>query len=105
MTKMLHILRHNSTLPLPKSVDQVSQNDLHTQLASQSTLDANLSGALGDFGGEHRDVKDNAGYYTCMICVSDLPLTYDPGRFFILYPGVFVALTIVAMKHFSGFRV
>lgn len=40
---MLHILRHNSTLPLPKSVDQVSQNDLHTQLASQSTLDAGIS--------------------------------------------------------------
>jgi hypothetical protein len=36
---------------------------------------------------------EDAGYkYTCIICVSDAPSTYDPCRFFILYPGVFVTL-------------
>ena len=60
---------------------------------------------MGDFGAEHRDVKDNAEYYTCMISVLDLPADFDPGNFFILYPGVFVTLTNFATMHFSGLRV
>ena len=39
-----------------------------------------------------------------MISVSDLPEGYDPGRFFILYPGVF-ALNNFTTLHFSGLRV
>lgn len=40
-----------------------------------------------------------------MISISDLPPTYDPGRFFILYPGVFINLVNFATLHFSGLRV
>ena len=48
--------------------------------------------AMGLFGGEHRNVKDNAGYFTHMVTISDLPEGYDPGCFFILFPGVFISL-------------
>jgi hypothetical protein len=59
---------------------------------------------MGQFGGEHQDNKDNAGYYTHIVAVSDLPESYDPGRFFILYPGVFVTLENFASLDFSGLR-
>jgi hypothetical protein len=64
-----------------------------------------LGEALGDFGCEHRDKKHNPVYYTCMKSISDLPPGYDPGRFFILYPGVFVTLHNFTTMHFSGLRV
>ena len=32
---------------------------------------------MGDFGGEHRDRKDNPAYTTHMIAMSDLPPDYD----------------------------
>jgi len=59
---------------------------------------------MGDFGGEHSDIGDNAAYYTHMTAVSDLPDDYDPGRFFILYPGVFITLSNFACINFSGLR-
>jgi len=40
-----------------------------------------------------------------MISVLDIPGDYDPGQFFILYPGVFVTLVNFAMIHFSGLHV
>jgi hypothetical protein len=39
-----------------------------------------------------------------MISISDLPPTYDPGRFFILYPGLYITLANFATMHFSGLR-
>jgi len=59
---------------------------------------------MGLFGGEHRDTKDNPGYFTNMIALSDLPDSYDPGCFFILYPGVFIKLDNFATVNFSGLR-
>ena len=60
--------------------------------------------AMGHFGGEHQDTKDNAGYFTHMVVISDLPESYDPGHFFILLPGVFISLENFASLDFSGLR-
>lgn len=59
---------------------------------------------MGDFGGEHRDSKDSPGHYTNMIAISDLPDGFDPGRFFILVPGIFFTLENFASLTFSGLR-
>lgn len=39
-----------------------------------------------------------------MICASDLPPGYDPGHFFILYPGVFYEQGDFVSFCFSGLR-
>ena len=65
-------------------------------------IGATLKDSMGDFGAEHRDKKDNPAYVTHMIAVSDLPDDYDPGRFFILYPGIFVSLNNYKSINFSG---
>jgi len=59
---------------------------------------------MGEFGGEHRDELDSVGHYTTMTSLSRLPASYDPGRFFILYPGVYVTLNDYATVSFSGLR-
>lgn len=59
---------------------------------------------MGDFGVEHGDSGDNASYFSHMSALSDLPDGYDPGRFFILYPGVFITLSNFASITFSGLR-
>jgi len=59
---------------------------------------------MGTFGGPHRDTKDNAGYFTHMMAMSDLPSGYDSGRFFILFPGIFVSLDEFVCINFSGLR-
>lgn len=38
------------------------------------------------------------------MAISDLPESYDPGCFFILYPGVFIALENFASLDFCGLR-
>lgn len=63
-----------------------------------------LQGSLGEFGGEHRDKKDSPAHYTNMISISRIPKEYDPGRFFIVYPGVFVTLHDFISITFSGLR-
>ncbi len=65
---------------------------------------ATLKDAMGEFGEKHRDKKDNPAYYTHMTAMSNLPDDYDPGRFFILYPGVFVSLENYKSINFSGLR-
>jgi hypothetical protein len=40
-----------------------------------------------------------------LISVSDLPFGYDPGRFFLLYPVLFISLVDFTTVHFSGLRV
>ncbi|KAG6835212.1 hypothetical protein H0H93_003887 [Arthromyces matolae] len=55
---------------------------------AQRAGNASLRIVMSVFGGEHFDRYDNAGYFTNMHVLSDLPETYDPGRFFILYCGV-----------------
>ena len=60
--------------------------------------------SLGEFGGEHRDVKDSVAHYTNMVSISRIPEDYNPGRFFILYPGVFITLNNFASITFSGLR-
>lgn len=84
---------------------QLSHGFLLTSVTYNGFAGGTLADALGDFGGEHRDTKDSPAYYTCMISVSDIPADYDPGRFFILYPGIFVTLINFATMHFSGLRV
>lgn len=59
---------------------------------------------MGEFGGEHRDQGDSAGHFTTMISLSRLPEGYDPGRFFILYPGLYITLDNFATVSFSGLR-
>lgn len=59
---------------------------------------------MGAFGGKHRDKGDNSAYFTHMAAISDLPSSYDPGRFFIIYPGVFVTLSNFISVDFSGLR-
>ena len=68
------------------------------------SLAETLVTAMGQFGGEHRDNKDNAGYFTHMVAISDLPESYDPGCFFILFPGVFITLDNFASLDFCGLR-
>lgn len=57
------------------------------------------------FGGAHIDQLDSPGHFTNMIALSDLPEGCDPGRFFIVYPGVFCTLQNFVAVNFSGLRV
>lgn len=57
------------------------------------------------FGGAHIDKLDSPGHYTNMVALSDLPPRCDPGRFYIVYPGVFVTLDNCVSINFSGLRV
>lgn len=68
------------------------------------TADVTLEKDMGPFGGEHCDSKDNPGFITNMETNHDLPDDYDPGRFYILLPGVFVTLKNYTSINFSGLR-
>lgn len=57
------------------------------------------------FGGAHIDQLDSPGHYTNMIALSDLPEEADPGRFYIVYPGIFCTLANFVSVNFSGLRV
>lgn len=57
------------------------------------------------FGGAHIDRLDAPGHFTNMVGLSDLPDGCDPGRFFIVYPGVFCTLHNFVAANFSGLRV
>lgn len=57
------------------------------------------------FGGAHIDQLDSPGHFTNMIGLSDLPDGCDPGRFFVVYPGVFCTLHNFVGANFSGLRV
>lgn len=57
------------------------------------------------FGGAHIDENDAPGHFTNMISLSDLPAGWDPGRFFVVYPGVFCTLNNFVSANFSGLRV
>jgi hypothetical protein len=83
-----------------KCIDQMYINCISKALFSENTL----TKSLGPFGQSHRDRKDSPGYYSHMIAMSDLPNGYDPGRFFILYPGVFITLDNYSSINFSGLR-
>ncbi|KDR65409.1 hypothetical protein GALMADRAFT_148722 [Galerina marginata CBS 339.88] len=66
--------------------------------------DETLGESMGTAGEEHIDYDDSHGHYTHMSALSDLPDTFDPGRFFVLYPGVFVTLSTFSSVCFSGLR-
>ncbi|TFK58680.1 hypothetical protein BDN72DRAFT_906513 [Pluteus cervinus] len=59
---------------------------------------------LGEFGSEngHRDENDTPGALTTMIVNSDLPATYERGRFHILGFGIYVELDEHLVISFSG---
>ncbi|TFK60987.1 hypothetical protein BDN72DRAFT_778740, partial [Pluteus cervinus] len=59
---------------------------------------------LGEFGSEsgHRDENDTPGALTTMIVNSDLPATYERGRFHILGLGIYVELDEHLVISFSG---
>ncbi|KAF8953459.1 hypothetical protein BDZ97DRAFT_1767424 [Flammula alnicola] len=69
-----------------------------------STSVETLQDSMGSAGEEHIDSDDSPGHYSHMATVSDLPEGFDPGRFFVLYPGVFVTLDSFASVCFSGLR-
>ena len=71
---------------------------------SQAASEETLARSIGPFGDAHRDKKDSPAHYTHMTAMSDLPNGYDPGRFFILYPGVFISLDNYSCINFSGLR-
>lgn len=71
---------------------------------THTTTGGTLKDSLGFFGGEHRDEKDSPAHYSNMTAISDLPSGYDPGRFFILYPGIFVTLNNFVSINFCGLR-
>lgn len=48
---------------------------------------------------------DSPPHFTNMTCASDLPPGFDPGRFYILYPGLFYELGDFVSICFSGLRV
>lgn len=63
-----------------------------------------LGDAMGFYGGEHFDSGDAIGYYSNMSPNSDIPDDHDPGCFFILELGVFIALRRRISVNFSGLR-
>ncbi|TFK24309.1 hypothetical protein FA15DRAFT_573722, partial [Coprinopsis marcescibilis] len=72
---------------------------------SSGLADVDLSSNIGFFGQAHTDQRDNPGYFTAIICNLRLPAGYDPGRFHILLPGVFVErhpyITIITSGHWK----
>lgn len=61
-----------------------------------------LQSSLGSAGSAHIDPMDSPSHFTNMTCLSDLPPGWDPGRFFVLYPGVFYELGDLVSFCFSG---
>ncbi|TEB23703.1 hypothetical protein FA13DRAFT_1797886 [Coprinellus micaceus] len=61
-----------------------------------------LGGEMGHFGGAHGDPGDSSGAFSNILAVPQLPAGYDPGRFFLLYLGVYVTLRSFASFTFSG---
>ncbi|KAF8961327.1 hypothetical protein BDZ97DRAFT_1760065 [Flammula alnicola] len=57
------------------------------QLPTSSTT---LADSMGEAGEKHIDEGDNPAYFTHMVCLSDLPPSFNPGLFCLLYAGVFV---------------
>lgn len=57
------------------------------------------------FGAAHIDQLDSPGHFTNMVALSDLPVGCDPGRFYIVYPGIFCTLDNFVAVNFSGLRV
>ena len=47
---------------------------------------------MGFFGGDHTDEMDLAAGLSAMVVGSDLPETYEAGRFHLLYLGLYVDL-------------
>ncbi|KAF8972601.1 hypothetical protein BDZ97DRAFT_1913105 [Flammula alnicola] len=69
-----------------------------------STSVETLQDSMGSAGEAHVDSDDSPGHYSHMAAVSDLPEGFDPGRFFVLYPGVFITLDPFSSVCFSGLR-
>lgn len=57
---------------------------------------------MGHFGGAHGDPGDSIGAFTNILAVPQLPQGYDPGRFFLLYLGLYVTLNPFVSLNFSG---
>jgi hypothetical protein len=74
------------------------------RLESHANLDigGSLNGKMGHFGGAHGDPGDSIGAFTNILAVPQLPPGYDPGRFFLLYLGLYVTLHPFVSLNFSG---
>jgi hypothetical protein len=59
---------------------------------------------MGQFGEKHRDKRDAPAFFTHITTTGDVEGHYDMGRFFIVYPGVFVCLRKNTSLLFSGLR-
>lgn len=56
------------------------------------------------FGGGHADEGDFWAKYTHVICKSQLPPSYNPGCFFLLFPHIFVVMEDNTSINFCGLR-
>lgn len=66
-------------------------------------LEITLADVMGKrFGGPHEDPADCEWLLSSMTGLSDVPETYDPGRFYLLALGVFVQLSSCINVHFCG---
>lgn len=59
---------------------------------------------MGLSGDAHIDEKDSPAYFTAVTIYSDLPPRFDPGRFFLAYPGIYCDLNYLTTIVFSGNR-
>ncbi|RXW13663.1 hypothetical protein EST38_g12190 [Candolleomyces aberdarensis] len=63
---------------------------------------ASLEGVMGAFGAPHGDDKDAEGCFSNLFAFPQLPPGYDPGRFFLLWLGVYITLDQWTTLNFSG---
>ncbi|KAF8956817.1 hypothetical protein BDZ97DRAFT_1925083 [Flammula alnicola] len=75
-------------------------------LAGANSFDSTdtLENSMGDAGILHVDDRDSPAHFTHMLSLLDLPKSFDPGRFFILYPGLYVTTEEFSSVCFSGLR-
>ncbi|KAF8961314.1 hypothetical protein BDZ97DRAFT_1760053 [Flammula alnicola] len=63
---------------------------LNIATAQLPTSSTTLADSMGEAGEKHIDEGDNPAYFTHMVCLSDLPPSFNPGLFCLMYAGVFV---------------
>ncbi|KAH6902961.1 hypothetical protein BKA70DRAFT_1433938 [Coprinopsis sp. MPI-PUGE-AT-0042] len=75
---------------------------IQANIAHASDKEEDLSSDLGEFGQAHRDSHDAFGYYSNMLANSQLPASYDPGYFHLVFLGVYCRLDQFLGFNFQG---
>ncbi|KAF9473078.1 hypothetical protein BDN70DRAFT_900048 [Pholiota conissans] len=65
---------------------------------------SSMASSLGQFGDKHRDDHDSLAGFTHVTTTGDFDDTYDAGRFFLAFPGIFMKNTRNGSFAFSGLR-